>query len=191
MPLMRPNYQHIYRPSMPVPAPMMPIYTPPVPAPPPMIMPVPMAGYNRQWPNWLGPFMASLFQFRDDIYKRINVPQPQPRAYAHGESDDGDDDESGPSPYGPPFFGLPSYDALPYGPSPYVSSAFGDYVPYHPKKIKHHKKKRKHRSHGHPEPEPYYEADQDYSEEEASKESDEFMNRKVYINYKGYLCTNV
>ena len=171
-----------------------------------------------QMPNWFGPFMMSLMNFRRDILERMNIGQvavSQPQAY-HLETDDPEDgihsaeDSSeeetdkhhgtftnGPLPYGANPFGQSPYTpqpafrltpcgpqqpfgSAPYGPQqsyglapyqPYGSLGpmpYGDYVPSHPKKVNH--KKKKYHAHAEPEPEPYHAHETEYSHEDSSEE---------------------
>ena len=209
-------------------------YRPPMPAmpmtmyPPPLTPVVQWTNSNGQMPNWFGPFMMSLMNFRRDILERMNIGQvavSQPQAY-HLETDDPEDgfhsaeDSSeeetdkhhgtftnGPLPYGANLFGQspytpqPAFGLTPFGPQQPFGSApygpqqsyglapyqpygslgpmpYGDYVPSHPKKVNH--KKKKYHAHAEPEPEPYHAHETEYSHEDSSEEeSGEFRNRKV------------
>ena len=83
-----------YRPPMPeIPMTMHGGYMYPPPPPPPMTPVVQWTNANGQMPNWFGPFMMSLMNFRRDILERMNaghaaVPQPNPY---HLETDDPED----------------------------------------------------------------------------------------------------
>ena len=98
--------------------------------PPPLTPVVQWTNSNGQMPNWFGPFMMSLMNFRRDILERMNTGQvavSQPQAYhiETEEPEDGshsveDSEEKTAKHHGTFTNGPVPYGANPFGQSPYT-----------------------------------------------------------------------